>query len=201
MKSRGVTFIVSWSQNNREVFELSLPNHTQYCARHGYHLQNIEEPYNKYVDTDRIRQNLERFDVVVTLGTDVVFQHMECPLWPFFPLHGIAMAPQHGDGVLNGDFIIFTRCDETTAILDCLDTFQHSRQHGQEALNEMYVGGGYWICAFPHLQIAAPAMNPGVDYSSVDVSEYLALHYHTMGAVPVPKDKAAAMRQDIENEK
>lgn len=190
-----IVFIVSFSRNNLDVYNLSLRNHAEYCSKHGYVLRNIEEPYNKFVDTARIRETLRRFDVAVTIGTDVVIRRPEIAIENFVR-PGVTMCPQHGDGVLNGDFILFTACPETHAILDALDAFQRQTDHGQAALNILFKRGVKGINAVGYLQIAAPIMNPGVNYDGVDLDRYFSLHYHQMGIVPIPAAKAAAMRAD-----
>ena len=190
-----IVFIVSYSRNNLDVYNLSLRNHAEYCSRHGYVLQNIEEPYNKFVDTDRIREKLRQFDVVVILGTDVIIRRPEIAIETFVR-PGISMCPQHGDGVLNGDFIIFTATADTYAVLARLDGIQYHTDHGQAALNYLYRCGMPGIHAVEYLQIAAPIMNPGVNYDGVDLDRYFSLHYHQMGIAPIPAAKAAAMRAD-----
>ena len=189
-------FIISYSANNRDVFELSLPNHAAYCSRHGYELVNIDEPYNRYVDTVRIRRYFARYELVVVMGTDVVIQRPEIRI-EGFARAGIAMCPEFGNGTLNGDLMIFADCPETYAVLDKLDAVQRQKTDGQTALNELRRQGFGGIYAVEKMQIAAPIMNPGVDYSGVALREYFALHYHRMGSAPIPADKAAAMRCDL----
>lgn len=185
--------MASWSANNREVFELSLPTHREYCAGHGYDLENIEESYNPYIDTARLRERLRWYRVVAVIGTDVLIRRPEIPL-DTFVRRGVAMCPQHGDGVLNGDFMVFNSGGDTFAILAQLDAVQHRFEHGQAALNYLYRRKTPGIHAVEYLQIAAPAMNPGVDYSGVDLDRYFSWHFHAMGIAPMPAVKAAAMR-------
>ena len=191
-----VAIIVSYSANNRDVFEQSLPNHRDYSARHGYELVNIDEPYNCYVDTARVRDCLGRYSLVVCMGTDIIIRRPEIPL-EFFARDGVAMCPEHGNGTLNGDLVLFSRGRATGEVLDALDVLQRQFRHGQEAINHLYRRGCRGIHSVGKMQIAAPAMNPGVDYSGVDLREYFALHYHQMGIAPIPAAKAAAMRKEL----
>ena len=188
-------FIESYSAGNREVFELSLSNHAAYCERHGYRLINIDEPYNPYIDTARIRHYLERFQLVVVIGADVVIQ---CPKVRIeqFASGGISMCPEYGGGTLNGDLIVFSGCRETYAVLDKLDAMQRSTPDGQTALNHLHWQGFDGIHAVEKMQIAAPKTNPDVDYSGVDLREYFALHYHRMGFYAWVADKVRGMRED-----
>lgn len=189
-----VIFVTSWSENNREVFGLSLNNHCAYCNSHGYELANIEEPYNKFVDTDRIRRMFRDHDVVVSIGTDVMIQK-DWPLEQFLPIPAAGMCRQIDDSAYNADLVVWYRSSLTYELLAALDDHQYEFVHGQAAMNALAeTVDPQYITNMPLLQIAAPEMNPGVDYSGVNVAEYFAIHYHTMGAVPVPSDKAAAMR-------
>lgn len=51
---------------------------------------------------------------------------------------------------------------------------------GQHILNELARKQLYKIYESQYLQIAAPIMNPNVDYSSVNLNKFLSFHYHTM---------------------
>ncbi len=190
-------FVVSYSANNKDVYDLSLQNHCAYCARHNYKLVSINEPYNPFIDTARVRKFILEFPFVVVLGADIIIRRFSIPVESFIDRPGITMCHEYGGGVLNGDFIIFTATSETHSVLDALDELQPRIENGQSALNVLYNRKLPGINAREYMQIAAPRMNPHIDYSGVDFDKYFSIHYHTMGRPPTPAIKAEAMRQDL----
>lgn len=75
-----IVFWTSYSDNNINVFNKSLPNHEQYCKLHNYDLINYKELYNKYIDAQRILDLLEKYEVVISFGTDIIIKRMFDPI-------------------------------------------------------------------------------------------------------------------------
>lgn len=78
--SNQIVFWTSYSDNNIDVFNKSLQNHERYCNLHNYDLINFKEPYNKYIDAQRILDLLEKYEVVISFGTDIIIKHMFDPI-------------------------------------------------------------------------------------------------------------------------
>lgn len=190
-----VVLTSGYSDNNIEVRNLSLPNHAEYCQRHGYDLRSFKERYSPHLNTKRIKVLLRHYDVVVNIGTDIIIQRMDEPIDRYIGGDGFTMCREYfGEShVLNGDFIIITKCKETADILHVLRAKQKRYSSAQSCINHE----GLHIHESPFLQIAAPILNQRFDYSRVDVSKYFSRHYHTIGYLPIVANKAAAMKTDL----
>ena len=176
----------SYGEGNRNVFALTTQNHAEYCKRHGYDYLPVEEKYNPYVDTDMLFKLLDDYDLVVTIGCDVVIQQLDTPVDKFFH-RGIVMCKEYAGPTLNADLMLYNGA-RAGDILYRLSIFQQQRATGQAALNALY-GKVPGIYNEPDMQIAAPSMNPKLDYSGVDFTKYFALHYHTLGEWANPPKK------------
>ena len=75
-----IVFWTSYSDNNINVFNKSLPNHEKYCNIHNYDLINFKEPYNKYIDAQRVLDLLEKYELVISFGTDVIIKRLFDPI-------------------------------------------------------------------------------------------------------------------------
>lgn len=79
MKNK-IVFWTSYSNNNLNVFNKSLPNHEQYCKLHNYDLINYKESYNKYIDAQRILDLFQKYEIVISFGTDVIIKRLFDPI-------------------------------------------------------------------------------------------------------------------------
>lgn len=183
----------SHSQSNLDVFELTTKNHAAYCSRHGYTYLPVEEPYNPYLDSKQLLSYLEDYDIMMTIGCDLLIQHLE---WCVEDLMspGITMCPELNSTTLNADLIIYTR--EAITIINNIESIQRRMRDGQTAFNHMKLRDKN-IYVNPMLQIAAPVMNPTQDYSKVCVGDYFAVHYHTIGKPPDVLSKAEGLKKDL----
>jgi len=175
----------SVSPNNFKLFGLTYENHYGYVQKHGYDFLVYNEPYTPYIVTDRVRTLLHTYDVVITIGCDLLIQHPELSL--VYP-HTVTMCRELGHGCLNGDLIIYRSLPETFKNLDTLDEYQYKFKDGQQALNRCFS-----VHEEPMLQIAAPIMNPHKDYTGVNIEDYFAMHFHALGKLPDVTDKSTAI--------
>lgn len=183
----------SYSQNNLGVFELTTQNHSDYCIKHGYTYHPVDEPYNPYIDVDEILGYLTEYDLVVTMGVDVLIQHPETPI-ERFAHDGVTMCRELQSGTLNADLILYTRA--AIPILNKVADIQNEMKDGQTALNHLSIRTK-GIYEEPMLQIAAPVMNDRLDYKNVCIEDYFALHYHTVGKMPTVTAKADGLKKDL----
>jgi hypothetical protein len=191
-----IVFLTSHSANNLDVFMSSLKNHQDYCNKHMYTLINCEGPYSVYVDMALIKSFFKKdYDIVVIIGTDVLIQKLDNPITAYMPVNsGITMCREIANGnALNGDFIIISKSCESDELLTSLQDTQKRFATTQDCLNELQSR----IHVSPYLQIAAPSMNPTIDYTKFNLGDYFSVHYHTIGAAPIVSEKAKAMRADL----
>ena len=191
-----IVFTSSYSKNNIEVYNLSLDNHVRYCQKHGYDLSTYNEPYSPYLDVERLRYFFDQgYDAIVNIGTDVIIKKMDIPITDYMDgLDGLIMCREITNGnSLNGDFIIMIRGKETDNILNVLDSNQRRYNSAQDCLNFNNLP----IHESPYLQIAAPNMNPSIDYSKFNLNDYFSFHYHTIGHAPSVRCKADGMKRDL----
>lgn len=183
----------SHSRANLDVFELTTENHAAYCSRHGYAYLPVEESYNPYVDVPQLLSYLEEYDVVMTIGCDLLIQHPEWTIEKMLS-PGITMCPELRSGTLNADLVIYTR--ESIPTINKIADIQRKMRDGQTAFNHMKLRDKN-IHINPRLQIAAPVMNPTKDYSKVCVGDYFAVHYHTIGKRPDVLSKTEGLKKDL----
>ena len=191
--------VTSHSSNNQELFELTYPNHREYCERHGYTLFPDEEPYTAYTDTAKVRKLLSNYDIVVTMGVDLWIQRPEIPL-SGLANDGITLCREL-KGTLNADLIIYKAGQQTIRTLNAIDSFQHKFRDGQQALNRLSKDSRYIIFVNDKLQVAAPIMNPDIDYKDIDVSGYFALHFHKIGSRPIVGSKLSNLKEWLSSER
>jgi len=108
------------------------------------------------------------------------------------------MCPEIQSGTLNADFIVYHRSPQLFNFLHTFKRRQPFFPDSQQLFNTLYKEGSRDIAVFPKMQLASPLMNSGVDYSGIDIEDYFALHFHTVGSAPDPVDKAEKMRQYLE---
>lgn len=197
-----ICFWTSYSDNNLNVFNLSLHNHDMYCKQHNYSLINYKEPYNKYINVNRILNLFNDYDIVISIGTDIIFKRIDDEIDRYIDQHGITMCREiHHLHVLNGDFIIYTNCEETKHILKLINDNQRKYEHGQAYINYLTDNNLININNSQYLQIAAPVRNSNYDYSKYDLNKYLTFHYHTLGWAPNPNRKYHYMYNDLNIDK
>lgn len=191
--NRMLALVTSHSANNLDVYNASLLNHTEYCRRHDYALIANDETYNPRLNVDQMLWLLKIYDVVVTMGCDLLIQHPAQPLTDFVsPV--ISICPEILSGTLNADFIVYHRSPLLMNFLHMFRQRQGAFPDSQQLLNVLYQDGNQAIRVFPKMQLASPLMNSGVDYSGINIEDYFALHFHTVGSAPNPVDKAEKMR-------
>jgi len=183
----------SHSQANLDVFELTTKNHADYCSIHGYTYLPVEEPYNPRLDVKQLLSYLKKYDIVMTIGCDLLIQHPEWTIEEMLS-RGITMCPELNSPTLNADLIIYTR--EAITTINKIADIQRRMRDGQTAFNHMKLRDKN-IHVNPVLQIAAPVMNPTKDYSKVCVGDYFAVHYHTIGKRPDVLSKAEGLKKDL----
>ena len=188
-----VVLISSHSANNKAVFDLTTKNHSDYCRLHGYFYRPIEEVYHPRIDIPFVLLLLENFDVVVSIGCDVVIQKQTCPIDRFIS-DGLTAGRELKSGTLNGDLLIMNKA--AVPLLKEIDKLQNSAPDTQTVINQLQ-GKRSTIFVAPLLQVAAPSMNPSIDYSSVRVEDYFAIHYHAIGKVPLVEDKIKGLSADL----
>jgi hypothetical protein len=82
-----ILILSNWSDKIAELNAITAPNKLQYAERHGYEFENIEHPYEEHVKwLEIIRDRLGKYDVVMTVGCDVLFMNhrvkVEEMFWP-----------------------------------------------------------------------------------------------------------------------
>ena len=134
-----IIFWSSYSDNNLNVFNKSLLNHQKYCNIHKYDLLNFKESYNRYIDVQRILDLFEKYDIVITIGTDIIIKRMQDPIENYIDnSFCITMCREVSkQKVLNGDFIIYIKSDETFKILNNIKANQLKYVDGQSFLNNL----------------------------------------------------------------
>ena len=190
-----VLFKTSYSSNNLKVFKLTFDNHADYCSRHGYTYMPVDEPYSPRMDLDELEKCVKEYDIVCTIGVDLLIQYPDCLLEDFYH-PGITLCKEVGP-TLNGDFILWGG-EEGLQLIEELRKIEGKHWSTQAALNNMHSRKVPNIHLEPMMQIAAPSMNPNVDYTNINVDDYFALHYHTLGADANVGRKYERLKEDLD---
>lgn len=119
-----VAIFKNHSIENNELHKASLLNHQEYADRHGYDLVTWNRPYSEAMRcglswVDRL---LDPYEIVVTVGSDVLFTRMETPIESFLqPGNGVVISEEDvGGSKVNADLIIWTDWIEGRHIVDLL---------------------------------------------------------------------------------
>lgn len=157
---------------------------------------NFKEPYSSYLNINRVIDLfLQGYDVVIAFGTDVVIKK-NIPITNYISpdMGGIIMCREVANKHhLNGDFIIMINHEWTMNVLRQLDMIHYRFNSSQDAINYLQCPVG----ESPYLQVAAPVLNPLIDYSHIDLDKYFSFHYHTIGERPCVMEKAEGMKHDL----
>lgn len=73
------------SAENEALYQLTLPNHADYAGRHGYDMIQMNIPYAVAMrrSLSIVEETLKQYDLVFTVGSDVLFTSPEVALTRF----------------------------------------------------------------------------------------------------------------------
>ncbi len=98
------------SADNAELAGLTLMNHWQYAARHGYDFQICVEPWesSKWSMLEWTDWLLERYEYVFCIGSDVIITRPELPLSTFYDddFGAVVAIEQGGSSPINNDTLL-----------------------------------------------------------------------------------------------
>lgn len=178
----------SHSANNETIFRLTTANHRDYCLKHEYIYQPVDEPYHPHIEPLKVADLLDSHPLVLLMGCDVKIQRFDDTL-ESYATGGLSIAHEIRGGILNGDMLLFKSCQNSYDLLDLLLKHQHNYPHTQAAINALYLAYPEFIHDVPKMQIVAPCMNPGVNYRNVNTRDYFSVHYCTIGKRADLKEK------------
>lgn len=111
-----LVMLSNFSLNNKCVVDLTLANHYEYCAKYNIDILYTQSKYQPYNDLDEIENLWNRYDAVITVGTDILFTNAEKNICDFISEGIITIQkesyghlPNNSGYALNGDFIIWKK--------------------------------------------------------------------------------------------
>lgn len=134
------------SKNNKNVFLLTIKNHSEYAAAHEFDMLNVDTPYHANMNVQRIARLLQDWDRIIMIGSDIVFTNMSINATSLAnPNTPLTMGPDPSMlFAVNGDFYIFQRTPRTEELLNKIDQRQKEKPHNfgcQGSLCEMLKQG------------------------------------------------------------
>jgi len=135
------------SSVNEALYQLTLSNHVQYAGKHGYDMLQINMPYSFAMEDwgVTVQKFLSFYEVVFTVGSDVIFSNMETSLDELCGdnLKGIHISLEDtGGSAVNADTIIWRAgesCDRAINRIRALKDQVGAHPWGmQHAFNILY---------------------------------------------------------------
>ncbi len=120
----------SHSQNNEQLFQLTLQNHAEYAGKHEYSMLNLNQPYNINLDIPLILGLLNTFGAVIALGSDIWFTNMDIEIMSLVkPDAAMTMGQDPcADIPANGDLVIFQNTPKIKSLLEKIGKIQDSEK-------------------------------------------------------------------------
>src|ERR1700761_446258 len=118
-----------YSDNNRDVAELSRPNWSDYARRHGYEVKADNVPWDewKLEGLKRTREHLKNYHLVACIGSDVLFMNQTIELPPLChdnemgDLSALTISREAiGWWPINNDVALWYQCEAAFELLDRL---------------------------------------------------------------------------------
>ena len=135
------------SAANEKLYQLTLPNHAAYAGVHGYDMFSFNWEYNNTTLAWNVLTQLSHilleYDVVCTVGSDVIFTNLQKPLAHFVdPNYGAIMSLEDiGGSPVNNDLMLWLRGEKATRVLSRMATLWGATQNHpwmlQQTLNIM----------------------------------------------------------------
>ena len=104
-----VIMLSDYSQNNMDVFNFTVINHIQYCQKYNIDFLSVMKPYSPRVDFGLIENLFERYDVVITIGTDILITNFDKNVLDYKGNCTLTIQEECPNGSVNGDFMIFDK--------------------------------------------------------------------------------------------
>lgn len=112
------------SRVNEDLFQLTLPNHAAYCGRHEYDMVQLNRSYKDVMENglDYIEAQLARYDLVLSVGSDIIFTRPDIPLSEFDDgVHSVFIGEEGlGSAAVNFDLVLWRNSDGTRRIIERL---------------------------------------------------------------------------------
>lgn len=123
-----------YSQNNIDVFNLTAINHIQYCQKYNIDFLSVMKPYSPHIDFGLIENLFERYDIVITIGTDIFITNFDKNILDYKGNCTITIQDE-GTNSVNGDFIIFDKSYDYKNTFDFFKNNQKRYRNSQDLIN------------------------------------------------------------------
>lgn len=112
------------SEENEELFRLTLPNHAEYADRHGYDLISLHRPYRDmwWGIEDVVLGLSGSYDRIISMGSDVIFTRTDMPIEAFHDMgYGLTIQEEGlGYPTLNNDLIVWSGGEKAESVIAAL---------------------------------------------------------------------------------
>lgn len=121
-----IALLQTHSKNNEALYELTLKNHVKYCDTHNYDMVQINCEYSSYMDFNLLNFLFNYYDVVFTMGSDVIITNYNIPLTSFINLQEnkslyIDINGNDDHVIVNFDFCVWVKNENTQKIIEYIE--------------------------------------------------------------------------------
>lgn len=118
-----VLAVTSHSKNNESLYNLTIKNHIDYFNKYGISYLTLIDDYNKFIDVQFFKNLLLNYELVFTVGSDVLFTDFNRNIFDFLDLNKDINVCEEGLGVsiTNGEIVFYKRgCEKFLDVVDIL---------------------------------------------------------------------------------
>lgn len=137
MKKSRTCILQTHSEENEDLYQLTLPNHAEYAGVHRYDMLQLHRGYREiWWDIEEcILDAIGRYDRVLTVGSDVIFTDMGKPLSHFDDGEHCVFVQEEGLGYpcINFDLVLWTRPEARRhGVSETIDLLRQTRPRYEE---------------------------------------------------------------------
>jgi hypothetical protein len=178
---RKLALFKNHSANNQALAELTLPNHFNYCTKWGYDLLIHTCSYEEaaWGLWEHFRAHLSNYDIIVSIGSDVLFTNYDKPLTDFISTgHAVTLGAENINRCgcpINADLMIWHNSHQTNELIDwsinCEKNYKSHKWLTQGYWMDLVLGGYKGINVLPCRMLqSAPYKNTPMEWQPGDFS-------------------------------
>lgn len=127
----------NYSLNNKKLFDLTIKNHFDYCSKFNIDMLNTMSKYNPKNNFSELKKLFELYDVIITVGTDILFTNFNKDIREFNDFNKPLTIQHEGTYSVNGDFIFWNKTILKNDFINLLENLDKTNPNTQETINQL----------------------------------------------------------------
>lgn len=127
----------NYSLNNKRLFDLTIKNHFDYCSKFNIDMLNTISEYNPKNNFSELKKLFELYDVIITVGTDILFTNFNKDIREFNDFNKPLTIQNEGTYSVNGDFIFWNKTILKNDFINFLENLDKTNPNTQETINQL----------------------------------------------------------------